>query len=41
MTSDTPPTSVETVVRPHIIASITVYGSPSEMLDSATTVEAW
>ncbi len=36
-TSATPPTSVLTVGRPHIIASMIVYGMPSEMLDSATT----
>ena len=36
----TPPTSVETVAREHIIASMTVKGSPSEIDDKATTCPA-
>lgn len=39
--SATPPTFVQTTARPHAIASITVYGKPSEMLVSATIVAAW
>ncbi|WNB86353.1 hypothetical protein REH70_03640 [Cellulomonas sp. ATA003] len=32
---------MDTVARPHIMASITVYGRPSEMLERATIVEDW
>ena len=36
----TPPTAVDTVGLPAIIASITVYGKPSEILVRTTTVAA-
>ncbi|GAB7036155.1 hypothetical protein JCM9533A_00020 [Catenuloplanes niger JCM 9533] len=39
--SATPPTFVQTVGRPHAIASTTVYGKPSEMLVRATMLPAW
>lgn len=38
--SRTPPTSVETVARPQDMASMSVNGKPSLMLDSITTLPA-